>query len=81
MTTRRKRRSEFRTTRRCPVCGAAGCRVCGPKTQPTAVICRRTISPKPVANLGFLHVVDVRGPVFAFTRAGIEVMRMARGID
>jgi hypothetical protein len=81
MTTRRKRRSEFRTTTRCPICGAAGCLVCGPRKSPVAVICRRTISPNPVGSVGFLHMIDHGGSVFAWTPAGREVARIARGID
>jgi hypothetical protein len=74
----RKRPSEFRKTTRCPVCHGDACLVTGPKSAPVAVVCRRTTSPKQVANLGWLHVLDQRGPVFQFTPAGIEVGRMVR---
>ena len=78
MTTPRKRRSEFRKTPRCPICGAAGCLVTGPKSAPIAVVCRRVESVKVIGSYGYLHVLDQRGPVFAWTPAGRELARMAR---
>ena len=45
---------------------------------PAAVLCKRTQSPKPVGNVGWLHLLDRRGPVYQFTRWGAEVERLAR---
>jgi len=81
MSPRRRPHSEFsKTTRRspCPVCHQAGCLLTGPTSQPVAVVCRRTKSPKPVGNLGFLHVIDVHGPVYQFTSWGRELAKMVQ---
>jgi len=75
---RRRRRFEFRTTNTCPVCAKAGCLVSGPRSAPVAAVCGRVESPKPVGSLGYVHVLDTRGPVFHFTPAGRELVKLAR---
>jgi len=56
-----------RTTRgqRCPVCRHAGCLFAGPHDRPTAVICVHVESREWIGELGWLHVLDDRGPVWS----------------
>ena len=78
---RGRRQSEFRTTTACPVCAKAGCLLTGPRSAPVAAVCRRVESPKRVPDVGYLHVLDTRGPVFAWTPAGRELVKLARRAD
>jgi len=68
----------WRPTTSCPVCAGGGCLLTGPRESPVAAVCRRVESPKPVGNVGWLHLVDRRGPVWQFTAWGAEVERMVR---
>ena len=57
-------------TNPCPICHRAGCLVPSP-TNPAAVICARTESPKPIGTAGYLHVLR-DGPTWAPSRASLS---------
>ncbi|MEI8371869.1 MAG: hypothetical protein WCJ35_03435 [Planctomycetota bacterium] len=61
--------------RRCPCCHKSGCLVSS-LTDPSAVICRRVVSPEPVGDLGWLHEL-ISGPAWSPWRTSLP--RLAKG--
>ncbi len=67
----------LRTTRRrpCPICRGSGCLISA-AVAPEAAVCLRVESAKPIGVIGWLHLLNDRGPTWCAWRRSLT--RLAR---